>query len=223
MTMDDVPEVLAIDRDSSLTPWPLSAYRRELNENKNAHYLILRLGSRVPVPETAPVPRSSGSQERRGFWSSLLPLHRQREVAPAPPDLVTLAGYAGLWLMVDEAHITTIAVRPQFRRRGFGELLLVALAEVAIDINARWLTLEVRVSNEIAQSLYRKYGFKSAGVRQRYYSDNHEDALIMWTDEIQSPEFQQRFTALRATLRENLLSRSEIEAGDEDYLLQERP
>jgi ribosomal-protein-alanine N-acetyltransferase len=114
-------------------------------------------------------------------------------------------------------------VRPQFRRRGFGELLLVALAEVAIDINARWLTLEVRVSNEIAQSLYRKYGFKSAGVRQRYYSDNHEDALIMWTDEIQSPEFQQRFTALRATLRENLLSRSEIEAGDEDYLLQEKP
>ena len=224
MTMDDVPEVLAIDRDSSMTPWPLSAYKRELNENRNAHYLVLRLGPRaVPADAGGILQTASSQQGKRGFWSSLLPLHRSRDISPASPDRVTLAGYAGLWLMVDEAHITTIAVRPEFRRRGFGELLLVALAEVAMDINARWLTLEVRVSNEIAQSLYRKYGFKSAGVRQRYYSDNHEDALIMWTEEIQSPEFQQRFTALRASLRENLIMRNEIEAGEEDYLLDERP
>ncbi len=222
MTMDDVPEVLAIDKDSSMTPWPLSAYRRELNENKNAHYLVLRCGPRQVTRDAFGGARAPGQQERRGFWSNLLPIHRQRDVLPVTPDLVTLAGYAGLWLMVDEAHITTIAVRPEFRRRGYGELLLVALAEVAIDINARWLTLEVRVSNEIAQSLYRKYGFKSAGVRQRYYSDNHEDALIMWTDEIQSPEFQERFVALRAKLRESLIARNEIAAGDEDYVLEEK-
>ena len=184
---------------------------------------MLRLGPRNFAEDAAGASKPSPQQERHGFWSNLLPLHRQKEIVPASPDHVTLVGYAGLWLMVDEAHITTIAVRPQFRRRGFGELLLVALAEVALDINARWLTLEVRVSNEIAQSLYRKYGFKSAGVRQRYYSDNHEDALIMWTDEIQSPEFQGRFMALRATLRESLIRRNDIEAGDEDYLLEERP
>jgi ribosomal-protein-alanine N-acetyltransferase len=111
--------------------------------------------------------------------------------------------------MVDEAHITTIAVRPQFRGRGLGELLLVALAEIAYDINARWLTLEVRVSNNVAQTLYRKYGFKPAGIRQRYYSDNQEDALIMWTDEIRSPEWRGRFLDLRAALRTRL-----IESGD---------
>ena len=222
MLEDDVPEVLVIERDSFMTPWPSSAYRRELNENKNAHYLVLRLGPRTGGRAAVPLPHSPTIPERRGFWGGLLPLHRPREVTPAPPDRLTLAGYGGLWLMVDEAHITTIAVRPQFRRRGFGELLLVALAEVAIDINARWLTLEVRVSNDIAQSLYRKYGFKSAGVRQRYYSDNHEDALIMWTDEIQSPEFQSRFDSLRTSLRESLAARDEIEAGDEAYMLEQR-
>jgi ribosomal-protein-alanine N-acetyltransferase len=139
-------------------------------------------------------------------------MHRTREIAPAPPDQQTLAGYAGLWLMIDEAHVTTIAIRPQFRGRGLGELMLVALTEIAIDINARWLTLEVRVSNEVAQALYRKYGFKPAGVRQRYYSDNHEDALIMWTDEIQAAEFQQQFTALRDNVRVRLQTSGDIEA-----------
>ena len=151
MTVDDVPEVLVIERDSFMTPWPSSAYRRELNENKNAHYLVLRMGARPRAREDSGRLQSTGQQERRGFWRGLLPLHRPRDIAPAPAEQQTLAGYAGLWLMVDEAHVTTIAVRPQCRGRGYGELLLVALAEVAIDINARWLTLEVRVSNEVAQ------------------------------------------------------------------------
>jgi ribosomal-protein-alanine N-acetyltransferase len=217
MRVEDVPEVMAIERDSFMTPWPSSAYRRELYENHNAHYLVLRVG---PKPETVsprpPQPNGIIQPERRGFWSGLLPLHKPREATPAPAGQLNLAGYAGLWLMIDEAHVTTIAVRPELRGRGLGELLLVALTEIAIDVNARWLTLEVRVSNEVAQALYRKYGFKPAGVRQRYYSDNHEDALIMWTDEIQAPAFQDRFTVLRARLRERLITRAEIEPDDGD-------
>src|SRR5581483_5801734 len=169
MTMAEVPEVMAIERDSFLTPWPGSAYRRELGENRNAHYLVLRIDP--PQAGGGERPRSehpAQAQERRSFWSQIFPLSRPRELAPAPPEQQNLAGYAGLWLMVDEAHVTTIAVRPQFRGRGLGELLLVALAEIAYDINARWLTLEVRVSNSVAQALYRKYGFKPAGIRQRY-------------------------------------------------------
>jgi ribosomal-protein-alanine N-acetyltransferase len=209
MMAEDVPEVMAIERDSFMTPWPSSAYRRELNENKNAHYLVLRRG---PRPRRTSGREAFAPPERRGFWSGFLPIHRNREIVPAPADQQTLAGYAGLWLMIDEAHVTTIAVRPEFRGRGLGELMLVALTEIAIDINARWLTLEVRVSNEVAQALYRKYGFNPAGVRTRYYSDNHEDALIMWTDEIQGPEFQKRFTALRDNVRARLEASGDIEA-----------
>jgi len=113
-----------------------------------------------------------------------------------------VVAYGGLWLMVDEAHITTIAVRPDMRGKHLGELMLVALVDIAIGLGARWVTLEVRVSNHIAQSLYRKYTFHSTGIRPRYYSDNQEDALVMWTDDITTKSFQeffrQRIAALRA-------------------------
>jgi [ribosomal protein S18]-alanine N-acetyltransferase len=109
--------------------------------------------------------------------------------------------------MVDEAHITTIAMHPDFRRRGLGEFMLVSLMDIAYDINARWVTLEVRVSNHSAQNLYRKYGFREAGLRHRYYSDNQEDALIMWTEEIKSPTFMQKFEELKSTLMQKLEAR----------------
>ena len=210
MSMEDVPEVMAIERESFLTPWPASAYRRELNENRNAHYLVLRLGGEQDRQERTPALQTT---ERRSFWSGLFSLSRTRDPAPAPPEQQTMAGYAGLWLMVDEAHITTIAIRPKYRGRGLGELMLVALTEIAFDIEARWLTLEVRVSNGVAQALYRKYGFKPAGVRQRYYSDNQEDALIMWTDELQSVAFQERFASLREGLRRRLIGVGDLSAN----------
>ena len=145
---------------------------------------------------------------RRNFLSTLLP-RVLRHDEPASPQRITLAGYAGLWLMVDEAHITTIGVRPQFRGRGYGELLLVTLTEAALDINARWLTLEVRMSNATAQNLYRKYGFHDAGTRKRYYTDNNEDALIMWTDELHSHAFQERYRRLKERLMARLESAGE--------------
>jgi len=111
-----------------------------------------------------------------------------------------IVGYAGLWLMVDEAHITTFAVHPDARRRKIGERLLQRLFEIAGDIGAEWLTLEVRASNIAAQRLYEKYGFKRAGVRRRYYSDNGEDALIMWTERIKDRAVRDRLKKLRDDL-----------------------
>src|ERR671934_2699857 len=111
-----------------------------------------------------------------------------------------IVGYAGLWLMVDEAHITTFAVHPEHRRRRIGERMLIRIFEMAAAMNAEWLTLEVRASNLPAQKLYEKYGFRRAGVRRRYYSDNNEDALIMWTERLKDRVVKDRLAALREDL-----------------------
>ncbi len=97
-----------------------------------------------------------------------------------------------------------LQLHPDFRQHGLGEFLLVSLIDTAYSIGARWVTLEVRVSNFVAQNLYRKYGFRQAGVRRRYYSDNQEDALIMWTDEINSPAYKQKFQELKSALMTKL-------------------
>src|SRR5207247_5166859 len=109
-------------------------------------------------------------------------------------------GYAGLWLMVDEAHITTFAVLPEHRRRRIGERMLQRMFEVAEEMGAEWLTLEVRVSNLAAQRLYDKYGFRRTGVRRRYYSDNNEDPLIMSTDRIRELAMRDHLAKLKQRL-----------------------
>ena len=111
-----------------------------------------------------------------------------------------IVGYAGLWLMVDEAHITPFAVLPEHRRRRIGERLLQRLFDIADEMGAEWLTLEVRVSNIGAQRLYEKYGFRRAGGRRRYYSDNNEDALIMWTDRIKDRAVRDMLAKLKRAL-----------------------
>ena len=99
-------------------------------------------------------------------------------------------GYSGYWLIGDEAHITTLAVHPDYRRSGLGELLLINDIHSAMANDATRMTLEVRVSNDAAQKLYYKYGFKSLGLRRKYYQDNSEDALVLWTENIKSEEFK---------------------------------
>ncbi|BBI31830.1 ribosomal protein S18-alanine N-acetyltransferase [Cohnella abietis] len=94
----------------------------------------------------------------------------------------TILGYGGMWLIIDEAHITNIALREQYRGVGNGKKLLQEMMKTAYFLGARRMTLEVRVTNERAQALYRKLGFYPSGVRPAYYSDNLEDALIMWAD-----------------------------------------
>jgi ribosomal-protein-alanine N-acetyltransferase len=103
-----------------------------------------------------------------------------------------LDGYCGYWLVMDEVHITTLAVRPSERGQSLGEVMVAKMLDAAIGHSARYVTLEVRVSNTVAQNLYYKYGFHAVGVRRRYYQDNQEDAIIMNTEDILTPAFRQR-------------------------------
>lgn len=113
-------------------------------------------------------------------------------------------GYCGFWLILDEAHITTIAVRPEFRGHALGELMLLQVLERSMATSIHWATLEVRVSNYSAQNLYYKYAFSSVGVRPRYYQDNQEDALIMTTSNITGEEYRANYRALKLKLQERL-------------------
>lgn len=97
-----------------------------------------------------------------------------------------LAGYGGLWLCVDEAHVTNVAIRKDLRGQGLGRRLMVDLLERAKDQGMTCSTLEVRASNEAALKLYERLGYQRAALRKRYYPDNQEDAVVMWLYELQS-------------------------------------
>ncbi len=191
MRQDDVPEVSRVEHECFTNPWPQSAYRRELRNPANNHYVVLR--QRVEQPAAR-----SGRGEGRGPLA-LLPFVRRQESPPANDAII---GFAGMWVLFDEAHVTTIGVLPSHRGKGLGELMLVELFEEGRRRGAEWLTLEVRVSNSSAQALYEKYGFTRQGVRRRYYSDNGEDAYIMWSPSLRSSDFTERFERLRLALRE---------------------
>ncbi|WP_343216791.1 ribosomal protein S18-alanine N-acetyltransferase [Crassaminicella profunda] len=92
-------------------------------------------------------------------------------------------GYGGFWKILDEGHITNIAVHPDVRGKGYGNYILEGLLKIAEEEKIHAMTLEVRVSNKIAQKLYEKYGFNPCGIRPKYYQDNGEDAMIMWRNE----------------------------------------
>jgi ribosomal-protein-alanine N-acetyltransferase len=113
-------------------------------------------------------------------------------------------GFAGLWLVAGEAHLMTIAVRPDERGRGYGERLFLHALEIAIASGIDTLTLEVRESNAVAQRLYRKYGLVVVGRRKRYYSDPLEDALLMAALDLTSPQFRRRIAMLRDALEQRL-------------------
>ncbi|WP_027087637.1 ribosomal protein S18-alanine N-acetyltransferase [Cohnella panacarvi] len=108
----------------------------------------------------------------------------------------SILGYGGMWMIVDEAHVTNIAVRETYRGQGLGKRLLQELMRTAQWLGAVRMTLEVRVTNEIAKSLYERMGFVASGIRPNYYSDNMEDALIMWAE--LAPEGANEETAFTA-------------------------
>ena len=191
MQIDDIPEVSRVERQCFTNPWPQSAYRRELRNSSNNAYIVLWQHDDTQPPATA--------EESRGALS-MLPFFRRGERASED----RIVGFAGMWILYDEAHVTTIGVTPDLRGKGLGELLLVRLFEIASERNAEWVTLEVRVSNASAQALYHKYGFTQQGVRRRYYSDNGEDAYIMWSPSIRTDEYRQRFAGLRERVYERL-------------------
>ena len=131
-------------------------------------------------------------------WSSRLfedELDRSGRVYVVARLGATVVGYAGLLMIADDGHVATIAVDPAWQRHGIARTLLAELVRGAIDCGANQLTLEVRVSNQGAQDLYRSFGFAPAGARKAYYADNNEDALVMWAHDIRGDEYQQRLHA----------------------------
>ena len=201
MMPDDAPAVSEIEREAFPTTWPPTSFRKELH-NRLARYLVSYRpletgdGGDDPDPLQPVLPPRDSLLVRllQGLWPRAG--RALRDGAGYAGAQQFIPGYVGMWFMAGEAHITAIAVREGYRGRGIGELLLMGSVELAILRNAKEVTLEVRVTNDQAQSLYKKYGFAVVGVRKRYYTDNHEDAYIMTTDDIQSPEYQ-RGLALR--------------------------
>lgn len=114
----------------------------------------------------------------------------RREADLGAPEIV---GYGGMWRMYDEAHVTTIGVRHDLHRQGLGRVLFAALVQAAYDLGAKWVTLEVRASNDGAMRMYEAFGFKVIGRRRGYYTDNGEDAIVMWSDSIYSPRFREAY------------------------------
>lgn len=206
MRLEDIDDVGFVERECFSTPWPSYAYRREIRDNRLSRYAVIvwrddSASTSPPNPahyaahydDEAPLSgvRRALSQVLRPFGVASPQPH-----APAGEELV---GFVGLWLVLDEGHITTICIAQRFRGRGLGEVLLSHILGEAQALGARRVTLEVRVTNEVAQALYKKYGFTVEGIRRRYYSDNNEDAYIMWSDALAKPEYAQRLAELRAT------------------------
>ena len=118
-----------------------------------------------------------------------------------------IVAYGGIWVILEDAHVTTIAVHPDWRGRRYGEELLVRMLHEAIDRGASYISLEARESNVVAQTLYRKYGFSAISTRRGYYSDNGENATVMWAGNLKSVLYRNRLSVLEADLTASIQSR----------------
>jgi ribosomal-protein-alanine N-acetyltransferase len=185
MTAADIPQVMDIERESFPSMWPQTAYRRELQNKVARYFVITELRDDEPIEQAASSP---------GLWGAIRRIVGSDDAAPAHERVL---GFIGIWLLVGDAHIVTVAVRESYRRIGIGERLLIAAIETALEFDQEVLTLEVRASNQAAQLLYDKYGFNRVGLRKRYYTDNNEDAVLMTTPDITSSAFLQLFDALK--------------------------
>ncbi|NJN57619.1 MAG: ribosomal protein S18-alanine N-acetyltransferase [Leptolyngbyaceae cyanobacterium SL_5_9] len=127
-----------------------------------------------------------------------------REFTSAPCSTPPLLGIGCLWAILEEAHITILAVHPDYQRQGLGQILLWALLRSAWQRGLEWATLEVRASNRAAIALYQKFGFSEVGRRRRYYQDSGEDALILWHKGLQRPDFQQTLKIWQSQIGDRL-------------------
>ncbi|NEP76631.1 ribosomal protein S18-alanine N-acetyltransferase [Okeania sp. SIO2G5] len=173
LTVDDLSAVVQMDENCFGGLWTEAGYRREI-ESPNSQLLIVKEAPELWKEESS----SDGSAEADGTDSSLI-------------------GIGCVWFILEEAHITVLAIQPPYRRQGLGQFLLITLLETAIQRQAEWATLEVRISNTVAQKLYKKLGFITIGQRKKYYQDTGEDALILWNKGLQNRSFHHDLEQLK--------------------------
>ena len=196
MRKEDVAQVTEIDREAFPTLRPPINYHNEL-QNRLAHYVVA-CSREASVDEAVPSESGrSGFTEMMSRIGRLLGYNRHTDKEAEPLLRQYIFGFAGLWMMADEAHIMNIAVREEYRGGGIGELLLISLIDLALELKAQRILLEVRVSNTAAQKLYAKYGFETVGLRHAYYTDNKEDAVVMSTGDITTALFRTKVSELR--------------------------
>ncbi|MFC1593190.1 ribosomal protein S18-alanine N-acetyltransferase [Candidatus Omnitrophota bacterium] len=195
MHQEDIAQVNEIDREAFPTQWPPPNYLHEL-QNHLAHYIIA-----FSEQEKLGEPESEASSEKGSTWlvSRIRQLFNHGIFSSKLhlSDRQYISGFAGFWIMANEAHITNIAVRQRHLRQGLGELLLISLVDLATELKAQNITLEVRASNIAAQNLYSKYGFIQVGVRRGYYTDNKEDGILMSTEDTTSASYQTQLSRLK--------------------------
>ena len=172
----DIPSVVSLDRQVFVDPWPESAYVQEIYFNPSAHYFVLEL------LDPARSRTWHGHRRRRAAW---------------------LLGFVGMRVEGTRGHISTLAVRSEWRGERLGEVLLLTSVDQAVRDGAYVMGLEVRVSNSVAQTLYAKYDFETRSRLHRYYA-NGEDALYMWVQLGMDPGYHQRIVTQLSTLLEEL-------------------
>lgn len=196
MAPGDVPTVAVIDRISFPTPWPASAFRHELKQRRSHYYVLLR-------PELGDA--TSSRQTWARWLRALFGLSKESRVI----------GYVGFRLQSKEGHVTTIAVHPDWRQRGLGELLLLTAIDRMMRRQVSVVSLEMRPSNQVARRLYRKYGFQRVARRRGYYRDG-EDALVM-VARVREDGYRTRLVEIRRRLKAQLRLRGievrQIEVG----------
>lgn len=203
MRAEDIPQVIEIEKEAFSPGWVGTAFRRELNSRYTRFLVAYHADGSEPDDLGAVEDQAPPGPADASLWGRMLTGVKSALGIGSDGDGEDLAGYVGIWLQGDQAHITEIAVREELRGRGIGELLIIGTLRVAYEQGLTEVTLEARVSNFVAQRLYDKYGFNEAGIRRNYYADNREDAVIMTTDPIHTAAYREKF----ATLQQNFLAR----------------
>ena len=188
---EDIPQVRAVEKQAFSTLFPPTSFRRELGNRAARYWVVENRDGREKPPNDPP----QGGIVRKILHNATG--FRARRLQNRTPH--SIVGFLGTWYAADQAHIVSVGVADGYRRRGIGELLLIAAVEHATARGTETITLEVRQSNAAARALYEKYGFIEQGIRKRYYSDNREDALIMTTDSIQMESYAVRISDLKQT------------------------
>ena len=201
MKKSDVKQLAIVEEDAFSGILHPTSFLKELHNRLSVYF--------VAVPRDCTATNSILRTELLSVGSLEGNFHTCSEslhVSPIEMDLKTthsqtydefITGYVGTWYMVDEAHIVSVALRNEYKGRGLGELLLMGAIEEAVRRRMSVATLEVRKSNFVARNLYEKYGFQCRGIRKGYYSDNREDAIIMTTNTLCEPSYQETFARLK--------------------------